>query len=161
MTEMGGGPVIIGYDGSPAAIQALKEAAALLAPRRAFVVVVWEPGVAYELMGPSIPPAPIDVRAVLEVDEAMYERAQQLAEHGAELARKADLDAEGLAVADEITVAATLVRLAQERHGSALVVGAHGHAGVGEFLLGSTSREVLRHAPCPVVVVRQREDRRS
>jgi nucleotide-binding universal stress UspA family protein len=34
-----------------------------------------------------------------------------------------------------------------------VVVGDHPHGRLGEVLLGSVSREVIRHAPCPVVVV--------
>jgi nucleotide-binding universal stress UspA family protein len=78
-----------------------------------------------------------------------------MAGRGAELARKGGLDAVGLAVADEITVAATLVRVARERDAAAVAVGAHGHSGLREVLLGSTSRDVVRHAHCPVVVVRE------
>jgi nucleotide-binding universal stress UspA family protein len=148
------GPVIIAYDGSPASEQALQESAPLLAPRNAVVVVVWEPGLAFELWVPPMEPAPIDIRTALEVDRALLERAQRLAEQGAETARKLGLDATGLAVADEITVADTLVRLADDNDAPAVVVGAHGHSGIREVLLGSTTRDLIRHAPCPVIVVR-------
>jgi len=57
-------------------------------------------------------------------------------------------------VADEIGVADTLVRLATERKAAAMVVGAHRHAKIAELLLGTTTRAVLQHAPCPVLVVR-------
>jgi nucleotide-binding universal stress UspA family protein len=35
-----------------------------------------------------------------------------------------------------------------------VVVGSSGHRGAAAFLLGSTPRHVVRHSPCPVVVVR-------
>jgi nucleotide-binding universal stress UspA family protein len=151
------GPILIGYDGSEAADRALREGAALLAPRRALVVVVWEAGAAFETVefptaAVGLPPVPIDVRSAIEVDAAMCERAQRTAQQGEALAREAGLEAEGLAVADEITVAETLVRLAHERDAQALVVGAHGHGRLSEVLLGSTSRSVIRTAPCPVLV---------
>jgi nucleotide-binding universal stress UspA family protein len=151
--------VLIGYDGSPAAERALREAAALLAPRPAVVVVVWEAGRAFDLMElPSVsldlPPAGLDVRTAFEVDQAQYEQAQRLARHGAALAETLGLKAEGLAVADEITVPDTLLRLAHEYESACLVVGSHGHTALGELLLGSTSRELLKHAEQPVLVVR-------
>jgi nucleotide-binding universal stress UspA family protein len=153
-------PIVIGYDGSPASERAVREAGALLAPRPALVVVVWEAGMGFLVSSlPAgtldIPPAPIDVRAALEVEDAMYERAQRLAEQGARQAREAGLDAEGLTVADEASVADTLLRLVREREAQAVVVGAHGHRTFGEVLLGSTSQSVVHRAQCPVVVVRQ------
>lgn len=100
------------------------------------------------------PPVPLDVRTATEIDLAMYEVAQRLAQHGASLARDAGLDAEGLAVADDVTIADTLVRLAGENSSPALVVGSHGHSGLRDLLLGGTARSVVQHAPRPVVVVR-------
>lgn len=147
------GPVIVGYDGSPISECALVEAATVLAPRRALVVVVWEPGPVFELVAaPSVTPAPIDVRTALEVEEKIYDGVRRLAEHGAALARDVGFEAEGLAVADDVTPAATLVRLAQERQAPALVVGTRGHRGVSHLLLGSTAEDVVRRAACPVVV---------
>lgn len=40
---------------------------------------------------------------------------------------------------------------------SLLVVGSHGRGGFKGMLLGSTSRALLQHAPCPMVVVRSQE----
>jgi nucleotide-binding universal stress UspA family protein len=34
-----------------------------------------------------------------------------------------------------------------------LVLGTHGRSGISRLLLGSTAEAVLRHAPCPVVIV--------
>jgi nucleotide-binding universal stress UspA family protein len=154
------GPIVIAYDGSPAAEHALREAAPLLAPRPALVVVVWEAGAGFEMV--EAPAAevgfaavPLDVRAAVAADEALYERARRLAQRGAELAYAVGLEAEPLVVADELTVAATLVRLAGERGAEALVVGAHSHGRLSGALLGSTSQSVVRQAPCPIVVVRE------
>ncbi|MGE5636457.1 MAG: universal stress protein, partial [Nocardioidaceae bacterium] len=146
------GPVVIAYDGSAASEHGLREAAALLAPRPALVVVVWEAGAGFEMM--ELPRAevgvsavPLDVGAAVEADQALYEQAQRVAAHGAELARERGLEAETLVVADEVTVAATLVRLAEERDAQAIVVGTHGHGRLSGMLLGSTSQSLVRHAP--------------
>jgi nucleotide-binding universal stress UspA family protein len=145
--------VIVGYDGSPASECALAEAAKVLAPHRALVVVVWEAGVPFELVAmPTLPPAPIDIRAALDLDEKLFDAARQLAEHGAALARKAGFEAQGLAVADDVTTAATLVRVARERNAPAVVVGARGHTRLTERLMGTTAQEVVSRAPCPVLV---------
>jgi nucleotide-binding universal stress UspA family protein len=160
---MRSGPIVIGFDGSPASEHAIREAGGLLEQRSALVVVVWEAGTAFEVAtlpaaSVGLPPVPVDVRTAAEVDRAMYEGAQRQAQRGAELAREAGFEAEGLAVADEITVAETLVRVARERDAAAIVVGAHGHGGLTEVLLGSTSRGVVHRAACPAVVVRQAAD---
>jgi nucleotide-binding universal stress UspA family protein len=154
MSEVRRRTVVVGYDGSPASERAVVEATPILAVGRVLVVTVWEPGMAFTLVDPGLVPAPIDIRAALEVDKAMYERARHLAEQGAHLARKAGVEAEGLAVADELSVADTLLRIVRERKASAVVVGSHGHRGVRELLLGSTTRDLIRDAGCPVVVVR-------
>ena len=160
--DMASGPIIIGYDGSPASDHAVHESGTLLAGREALVVVVWEPGVAYEVTAVPVAtlglaPVPLDVRTVRKVEDAIYEGAQHLAEQGVSVAREAGFDAEGLVVADEISVTDTLVRIAAERDAPGIVVGARGRGAVGELLLGSTSQGVIRRAKCPVVVVRQHD----
>ena len=48
--------------------------------------------------------------------------------------------------------------LAQERDCDQIVMGTHGHTGLKHLLLGSVAEYVVRHAPCPVLTVRQRSD---
>jgi nucleotide-binding universal stress UspA family protein len=154
---MPSGPVLISYDGSPAAERAVRESGELLAPKKALVVVVWKQGLAFEVAElPTstigLPPAPLDLRAALEFDRRLLEGAQRRAEQGARLAREAGFEAEGLAVADDpdVPIPETLAQVARERDAAAMVVGSHDHNG----LLGPISRDVVRLAPCPVVVVR-------
>ena len=156
---MRSGPVVIGFDGTTEAERALRESAALLAPRSALVVVVWEAGRAFEVAtlpnrALEMPPVSVDVRAALEAEEVVYEAAERLAQQGAVLASELGYRAEGLAVADDLTVADTLVRIATERDSPALVVGSHGRRGLTSALLGGTSKGVVAKAPCPVLVVR-------
>jgi nucleotide-binding universal stress UspA family protein len=154
------GPIVIAYDGSQAAENALREAGPLLAGSSALVLVVWKAGLAFGLMGlPTaaigLPPPTIDVRTALDTDLRMFESAQRTAERGAQLARVVGFgEAEPLVVAEEpeITIAETIVAIASERDARAIVVGAHGHSRLGEAILGSTSRDVIRHAGQPVVV---------
>jgi nucleotide-binding universal stress UspA family protein len=149
------GPTVIAYDGSREAESAVREAGELLTARRALVVTVAKEGVGFDAVAsPSesrnFPPATLDIRTAREIDEALKERAQRLAEEGAALARDAGLDAEALAVVDEIdvTVAETLVDVARGHQSPAVVVGSHRHGG----MLGPVTREVVRRAPCPVLV---------
>ena len=77
---MRSGPVLIAFDGSPAALRALRDAAELFAPRAGMVVVVWEAGAAYDFATlPSasleLPPAQLDLRRAAELDQALYMRS--------------------------------------------------------------------------------------
>lgn len=155
------GPILIAYDGTPASEYALREAGTLLGSRRAIAVTVCKPGLGFELMElPTatlgLPPAQLDIRTALEIDRQVYEAAQRTAERGAALAREAGFEVEGLAVAEEveITIAETILHVAIERDSQAIVVGIEGRGRLGEVILGSTSRDIVRHAPCPVVVAR-------
>lgn len=155
---MGSGPVIFGYDGSDLAEHAVREAGALFANKRALIVSVWEAGRAFEVASSPLrafetPAAPLEEHTAFEVDQANYDDANQLAERGADIARAAGFEADAVAVADNKTVADTLVRLAKECDGQAIVVGAHSGGRIKAFFVGSTTRHVTEHAPCPVLVV--------
>jgi nucleotide-binding universal stress UspA family protein len=156
---MRSGPVIYAFDGSEAAEHALREGAAVFANRHALVVSIWEAGTAFQVAALPVrafeaPAAPLDSSDAFQVDQAMQDAALQTAERGATLARQAGLEADVMAVADQKDVADTLVRLARELDGQAVVVGAHNHGPIGRRLLGSTSRSVVERAGCPVLVVR-------
>ena len=156
---------VIGYDGSAAADNAVAEAGALLKTRRALVAAVWEAGTGFEAVeipatAMAMPAAPIDVRTAQQIDRSLYERAQHLAQQGAERARAAGFEPEPIAVADDTNVHDTLNCLAEERDASAIVVGHRGHGRLTEMLLGSTARELVRTATRPVLVVRGPDDER-
>jgi nucleotide-binding universal stress UspA family protein len=53
--------------------------------------------------------------------------------------------------------AAEIVKAAREWPADVIVIGSHGRAGVKRALLGSVAEAVMRHAPCPVLVVRAEE----
>lgn len=50
-----------------------------------------------------------------------------------------------------------IVEFAQENEIDLIVIATHGHRGLKHFLLGSTTENVIRHAKCPVLVVRENE----
>jgi universal stress protein A len=49
------------------------------------------------------------------------------------------------------------VEVAREMNIDLIVAGTGGHSGLARALLGSTAERIVRHAPCPVLVVRERE----
>jgi nucleotide-binding universal stress UspA family protein len=54
-------------------------------------------------------------------------------------------------------VAQTVVRIAEELAVDTIVVASHGRSGLQRLFLGSVSEHIVRHAHCPVLVVREPE----
>ena len=50
--------------------------------------------------------------------------------------------------------ASEIVRVARERNVDLIVISSHGRTGLGRILFGSTAESVVRHAHCPVLVVK-------
>jgi nucleotide-binding universal stress UspA family protein len=68
----------------------------------------------------------------------------------------------GLRVEEVIThgdAASEIVRVAKERGVDLIVIASHGRTGLGRIFFGSTAEAVVRHAPCPVRVVKQPTER--
>jgi nucleotide-binding universal stress UspA family protein len=63
----------------------------------------------------------------------------------------------GLEVEDVIVhgeAASEIVRVAAQRGIDLIVISSHGRTGLGRILFGSTAESVVRHAHCPVLVVK-------
>jgi nucleotide-binding universal stress UspA family protein len=86
------------------------------------------------------------------VDEARSEVRQ---EADAEAHRLLDMGLDATPVALEGDAAAEIVRFARERDIGTIVMGTRGRTGLARLLLGSTARNVLIHATCSVLVVRE------
>ena len=75
-----------------------------------------------------------------------------------ELPKFADCeDCAGLEVEEMIVhgeAASEIVRVAKDREVDLIVVSSHGRTGLGRILFGSTAEAVVRHASCPVLVVK-------
>ena len=66
-------------------------------------------------------------------------------------------ECEGLEVEEVIThgdAAAEIVRVAAEQDVDLIVISSHGRTGLGRMIFGSTAEAVVRHASCPVLVVK-------
>ena len=84
----------------------------------------------------------------------------ELAEAGEEIERTAAaLSSKQIEKRVEVgDVANTVCHVAEKVGADVIVVGSHGRTGFGRLLLGSVSEHVVRHAPCPVLVVRFPKD---
>jgi nucleotide-binding universal stress UspA family protein len=50
-----------------------------------------------------------------------------------------------------------IIQTADDKQIDLIILGTHGRSGVRHFLVGSTTERVVRHAHCPVLVVREQE----
>jgi len=50
-----------------------------------------------------------------------------------------------------------IARVASELGIDLIILSTHGHKGLARMFLGSTTEKVVRHAPCPVLIVRESE----
>jgi nucleotide-binding universal stress UspA family protein len=150
------GPLLIGYDGSEHAKNAIRSAARLLTVRDALVVTVWQPtsdvgAFAWYGAGPNIV-------NFAELDRAGAEAGGRVAEEGAQIAREAGLRAESIAIEATPPVWKTIVETADLHDAAAIVMGSRGLTGLRSMLLGSVSSAVVHHSERPTLVIHQDED---
>jgi universal stress protein A len=89
----------------------------------------------------------------------MVDLSEQLVESASrELPKIAESEeCAGLSVEEIIAhgdAATEIVRVATERGVDLIVIASHGRTGLGRILFGSTAESVVRHAKCPVLVVK-------
>jgi nucleotide-binding universal stress UspA family protein len=142
--------ILVAVDFSPASQRALRYGADLARQSGAKLDVV-------HVMVPSIPlaagPDPVAVVSMM-VDERplVKEKLKTWCEVGGE---------EGLVVESHLLEgepAAAILRCAEQVGADHLVLGAHGHSRLREWLLGSVARNVQSRAFCPVTTLRALED---
>ncbi|GAY07338.1 universal stress protein [Pseudonocardia sp. N23] len=138
-------PVVVGVDGSEKGEAALAFAFSEASARRLPLVAVhvWSDAMIDPLVAPAI-----DWTALAaEAEEVLGERLAGWAE------KYPDVEVGRRVVRDN--AAATLVEMSIGAH--LVVVGSRGRGALRGALLGSVSQALLRHASCPVAVVREEE----
>lgn len=134
------GTVVVGFDGSAAAERALERAAALAGNGSVVLVVA----------SPTMPTEGVVSEPILDVPDPAERDA--LMERGS--ARLRELGSAARAVASRLPPAQALIEVAREERAEMILVGATGTGYVARALLGSTAENLVRHAPCDVLVVR-------
>lgn len=146
--------VLLASDGSDLATAAMVTGTALLGRDHTFhslsvVPPAFTPSVSAFDSGPII------------VDPAVEEEIEQAdrAESSADLAELDDVL--GITSTHLIEVGEagpTICRVAGQIDAEVIVIGSHGHGWLQRVLLGSVSQHVVRHAPCPVLVMRRPDE---
>ncbi len=92
---------------------------------------------------------------VADISEHLEDSASRELPKIANCEEFAGLEVEDLIVHGE--AASEIVRVAKERAAELIVISSHGRTGWGRILFGSTAESVVRHALCPVLVVKPPE----
>ena len=98
-------------------------------------------------------PSAVAVAGGRRIDALERERAEQVAEEGAELARRAGFAAESLLIRRDGAPWRAIVEYAAEADAAMIVTGTRGRSRAVAAVLGSTAEGILRHAHRPVMVV--------
>ena len=131
-------PIVVGYDGSPQAHDALALGAALAAATGEQLLLAGAYG-------------PERVVRAEDLDARRAEVLQRLGEAADSLPSDASLQVERRAVASS-SAAAALQELAEAEHPRALVLGSCHRGAVGRVVIGGVAERLLHGSPCPVVV---------
>lgn len=89
---------------------------------------------------------------IADISDQLEDSAERELPKLAECEECTGLEIEELIVHGE--AASEIVRVAEERQVDLIVVSSHGRTGLGRILFGSTAEAIVRHAPCPVLVVK-------
>jgi nucleotide-binding universal stress UspA family protein len=141
-------PVVVGVDGSDGSLRAVEWAAGEAERRKAPLRIVTVPAMPPRMQAeaPPLPGEPTNV-----ADELRGFSARAL---GAAVTRAEEI-APGLLIDTDMLTGAPAEAIADSGSGAQLlVVGGRGMSGFAVLILGSVSRDVAAHAPCPVIVVR-------
>lgn len=134
--------IVIGVDGSPASLAALREALEEARLRHAHLQVV----MAWQLTWSEIAiETPVVVQKIVEHDAQILEAALASIDHGR---------AAGVDVSSELVnghAATALIDAASDA--TLLVVGTRGTSGLTGTIIGSVAHAAIHHAKCPVLVV--------
>lgn len=138
--------IVVGVDGSPASEQALRWAIdyAKAVGGTVHAIAAWEYPAFYGWAGQGVP--------TVETFDPEELAGKTL---GDTVAKVAGDDA-GVRITESVMPGNAAQALLEAAKGAALlVVGSRGLGGFSGVLLGSVSRHLTEHAPCPVVVVRE------
>jgi nucleotide-binding universal stress UspA family protein len=96
----------------------------------------------------------LDPEAGIGADDLVLKARQDAARIVADFRARLQADARSLGFTPLGSPGSEIVKAAQEWHADVIVIGSHGRRGVTRALVGSVAEGVMRHAPCPVMVVR-------
>ena len=145
--------VMVAIDGSELAYEAAKRSRSLLAQAsEVLVVAVVDEVPLLETSG--VVGDGVGITTPVVVDEQMH-AVEELEKYlGEEAKRVVELFPGAKALVERGAPGQTLCDVAAEQQVDVLVIGSHGRGAFKRMFVGSVSEHVIRHAPCPVLVIR-------
>lgn len=144
--------ILVPLDFSPPSDQALQYGAALAEEFGASIVLLH---VVEERLVTGPLPAEVYLGELPKVREDLVKEAQTRLMKSLET-----LNARGIAATGEVLVGGpshVILDQAANTGVDLIVMGTHGRTGLTHLLIGSVAERVIRHAPCPVFVVREKK----
>lgn len=144
--------VLICFDGSEGAGQAVQAAGRIFPGAQARVAFAWRPPLPYggiSYGGQIVLPAEIQ----REIESNAATQAQKTAEAGARLAAEAGLHAEGQAYETSGPVWRALLAAADDIEADVIVAGSRGLGELRALMLGSISTALAHHSHIPLLIV--------
>jgi nucleotide-binding universal stress UspA family protein len=150
-----GGPVVVAYDGSDGAKQAIEVVGRLLPGRPTVVVHAWESEFHRSISARALAAGPVDdLREIVELlHQTRAEEAEATTQQGVDLARIAGLDAVAETVESDAGPWRTVAAAAKTHEAAVIVTGSRGLGRARSALLGSVSSGLVQNAERPVLVV--------
>ena len=138
--------IVVPVDFSEHSRHALRHAIALAKPFEAEIILVHV--VEALVIPPDVEVVELAALAARLNDEAARLLTQWRKQVAAQATVKEDLRAG--------TPYQQIIEAASEQEADLIVMGTHGRSGLTRLVIGSTAERVVRQAPCPVLVVRER-----
>ena len=134
--------ILVAVDGSDYSDLAVKRAGQYtrLAQVELTLLTVLEDVVSYK----KVPNTPIYRERKKEAEKILRKAKKNLKDHGVDCKTKTAVG----------PIAAEIVRIAEEEGVTSIFIGSRGHRGLKRMLLGSVADDVIRHAHCPVTIIR-------
>ena len=143
--------ILIGVDESPCSDAALQFLRGLPLPANSKAIIVS----AVQVVVPAY--SEVYVAGAGVVDQLFEEETKAHRETAAKAEKQ--LREKGLQLESRVLIGdprEVLVRTARDEGTDLVVVGSHGRSGITKFVLGSVAAHVVTHAPCSVLVVKQK-----
>jgi nucleotide-binding universal stress UspA family protein len=142
---------MLATDGSPHSLDAARKTAQIAKNNHSEVIVVH---VLHPFVHLTVPPRRIEItgRAQVEDEKEIRQRGSEVMAATKKIFDQLSVETTTFFLVGD--VAKAIISEATKEKVDLIAVGATGHGGTTEWLLGSIAEKVARYAPCPVLIVR-------